>query len=80
MLGCQPVRTPLDLNYVTYGICINENDVFLENINEYQKLIGKLIYFTITRPNISNTLQTLSRFMHSPIKSHLNVVFRVLRY
>lgn len=52
----------------------------LVNITKYQNLIGKLIYLPITRTYISFTVQTLSQFIHSPRKSHLNVAFRGLRY
>lgn len=77
MLACKPVKTPLEANCV---IGQNDNDYLLQNITEFQKLIGKLIYLTITRPDIAYTVQTLSQFMHSPRKSHLDIAFRLLRY
>lgn len=80
MLACKPVRTPLDTNAVIKKDGVNDSDNLLTNITEFQKLIGKLIYLTITRPDISYAVQTLSQFMHSPRKSHLDVAFRVLRF
>ncbi|GKB55722.1 ribonuclease H-like domain-containing protein, partial [Tanacetum coccineum] len=55
-------------------------DPVLENITDYQKLMGKLIYLTNIRPDISYDVHCLSQFMHSPLKSHLKTAFKILRY
>lgn len=52
----------------------------MKNITEYQKLIGKLIYLTTTRPDIAYAVSCLSQFMHCPLKSHLDVALKVIRY
>ncbi|GJV44175.1 ribonuclease H-like domain-containing protein, partial [Tanacetum coccineum] len=72
------------------GICLNqrkyvldllsEYDPLLKNVTDYQKLIGKLIYLTNTKPNISYDVHCLSQFMHSPLTSHLKIGFKILRY
>ncbi|GJU04357.1 ribonuclease H-like domain-containing protein [Tanacetum coccineum] len=54
-------------------------DSALTGINNYQKLIGKLIYLTHTRPDISNVVHVLSHYMHAPLQSHLKLAFRILR-
>ncbi|GKE68398.1 hypothetical protein Tco_1526470, partial [Tanacetum coccineum] len=43
-------------------------------------LMGKRIYLTNTRPDISYDVHCLSQFMHSPLKSYLNIAFKILRY
>ncbi|GKD43781.1 hypothetical protein Tco_1268426 [Tanacetum coccineum] len=58
----------------------SETDPLLENITDYQKMIGKLIYLTNTRPDISYDVHCLSQFMHSPLSSHLKTEFKILRY
>ncbi|GJR60005.1 ribonuclease H-like domain-containing protein [Tanacetum coccineum] len=58
----------------------SENDPLLENIIDYQKLMGKLIYLTNTRPDISYDVHCLSQFMHSSLSSHLKIAFKILRY
>ncbi|GKB33416.1 ribonuclease H-like domain-containing protein, partial [Tanacetum coccineum] len=57
-----------------------DNDLVLENISDYQKLMCKLIYLTNIRPDISYVVHCLSHFMHSPLKSHLKTAFKILRY
>jgi len=44
------------------------------------RLIGKLIYLTVIRPNIIFAVGVLSRFMHQPRKTHWIVAIRVLVY
>ena len=36
----------------------------------YMRLIGKLIYLTVTRSNIIFDVGVLSRFMHQPREAH----------
>lgn len=47
---------------------------------EYQKLVGKLIYLTITKPDITYTVHVLSQFMHCPTNVHHQAAIKVLRY
>lgn len=47
----------------------------------YQRLLGKLIYLTITRPDIAFSVQLISQFMHSPTTVHYQTAkktFKVL--
>ncbi|XP_023771562.1 uncharacterized mitochondrial protein AtMg00810-like [Lactuca sativa] len=80
MLGCKPVKTPLETNLVLKRESDLDKSDCVVNITEFQKLIGKLIYLTKTRPDISYAVHILSQYMHKPHKSHLKVAFRLLRY
>lgn len=40
LLGCKPVKTPLDMNTAISDIGIEDKDDILSNITEYLKLIG----------------------------------------
>ncbi|XP_019172661.1 PREDICTED: uncharacterized protein LOC109168061 [Ipomoea nil] len=47
---------------------------------QYKRIIGKLLYLTITRPDISFATQELSQFLDKPTHLHLQAAHRVLRY
>ena len=46
----------------------------------YQRLVGRLIYISHTRPDIAFAISMVSQFMHSPSLEHLDAVNRILRY
>ena len=52
----------------------------LKDIGQFQKIIGKLIYLTVTRPDIAFAVSSVSQFMHAPRTSHLEAVERILKY
>ncbi|GJZ19206.1 ribonuclease H-like domain-containing protein, partial [Tanacetum coccineum] len=79
MLACKPAKTPL-MSKLVISNEASDQDPLLENITDYQKLMGKLIYLTNTRPYISYDVYCLSQFMHSPLTSHLKIAFKTLRY
>jgi len=45
----------------------------------YQRLVGKLIYLSHTRPDISYGVSLVSQFMHCPSKDHMDAVGRYLK-
>lgn len=59
---------------------IDSNDELLDDQGEYQRLIGKLLYLTVTRPDIEYIVQILSQFLQQPKKSHMNATLRIVRY
>ncbi|XP_031473928.1 uncharacterized mitochondrial protein AtMg00810-like [Nymphaea colorata] len=75
-LGTKPAETPLEVN------CKLKKDEgeLVENVQSFQKLVGKLIYLTVTRPDISYVVSLISQFMHSPRSSHVEAAHRILRY
>ncbi|XP_070055197.1 uncharacterized mitochondrial protein AtMg00810-like [Nicotiana tomentosiformis] len=46
----------------------------------YQRLIGKLMYLTMSRPDISYGVQILSQYLHQPKKSHMEAAMRIVKY
>nr|GEX09682.1 ribonuclease H-like domain-containing protein [Tanacetum cinerariifolium] len=79
MLACKPAKTPL-MSKLIISNEASENDPLLENVTDYQRLMGKLIYLTNTRPDISYDVHCLSQFMHSPLSFHLKIAFKIFRY
>ncbi|XP_031281719.1 secreted RxLR effector protein 161-like [Pistacia vera] len=48
--------------------------------DKYQRLVGKLIYLSHTRPDIAFAVSVVSQHMHSPKEAHLEAVYKILRY
>ncbi|XP_073049461.1 secreted RxLR effector protein 161-like [Primulina eburnea] len=46
----------------------------------YQRLVGRLIYLSHTRPDIGFAVSYVSQFMHNPKQCHMDAVYRILRY
>ncbi|XP_019246328.1 PREDICTED: uncharacterized protein LOC109225979 [Nicotiana attenuata] len=83
--GAKPACTPLEANAKFTSMEYDQankvkDDSLLQEISAYQRLVGKLLYVTITRPDINYAMQTLSQFMQRPNKSRWNAAVRVVRY
>lgn len=76
MSQAKPISLPLDSRL---KLTQNKGNP-LPNPVIYQRLLGKLIYLTITRPDLAYSFQLLSQFMHSPTTVHFQISKRFLRY
>ncbi|KAL5575081.1 hypothetical protein UlMin_016780 [Ulmus minor] len=52
----------------------------LPDASLYRRLIGKLLYLTINRPDLSYAVNRLSQFLAQPRLPHFKAVQRVLQY
>jgi len=75
VLGVKPVNFPIEQN-----IKLFDTGDLLKDPSRYRRLMGRLIYLTITRSDIMYSVHVLSRFMHAPRKPHMEAALRVLRY
>ncbi|KAF7845329.1 Retrovirus-related Pol polyprotein from transposon TNT 1-94 [Senna tora] len=55
------------------------DDPFIDP-TQYRSIVGALQYATITRPEISFSVNKVCQFMHNPQNSHWQAVKRILRY
>uniref|UniRef100_A0A2N9J5N3 Integrase catalytic domain-containing protein n=1 Tax=Fagus sylvatica TaxID=28930 RepID=A0A2N9J5N3_FAGSY len=75
-LGSKPVTTPMESNLKL----MPDEGEFIDDPDTYRRLVGKLIYLTITRPDISYAVSVVSQFMTNPRVPHMNAVIRILKY
>lgn len=75
-MGAKPADTPKEQNH---RLCSDQGEL-LKYPGMYRRLVGRLIYLTITRPDLAYAVGVLSQFMHSPRIPHLEAVHRILRY
>ena len=59
---------------------LSDKGDLIKDPGHYRRLVGRLIYLTVSRPNITYSLHALSRFMHHPCKLHIEAALRVVRY
>ncbi|XP_016167945.1 uncharacterized protein LOC107610405 [Arachis ipaensis] len=61
-LGCKPANTPMDINL---KLRADEDDP-IPDASSYRRLIGRLIYLTISRPDITFAMVKLAQYMANP--------------
>ena len=76
MLDCKPVETPMEMNHKLRIL----PDQAPTDKGRYQRLVGRLIYLSHTRPDISYAVSVVSQFMHAPSEEHMEAVYWILRY
>ena len=75
LLGTTPIDTPMER-----GLKLSDKGDLLKDLGHYRRLVGRLIYLTVSRPNITYFVHVLRRFMHQPCKLHMEAALRVVRY
>ncbi|RDX63451.1 hypothetical protein CR513_58115, partial [Mucuna pruriens] len=69
------VDSPMDSNM---KLMVKQGESYFD-AKRYRRLVGKLIYLTITRPNISFAVGVVSQFMQAPCVDHWAVVLHISR-
>ena len=75
LLGAAPIDTPMER-----GLKLSDKSDLLKDPGHYRRLVGRLIYLTISRPDITYSVHVLSKFMYQPRKLHMEAALRVVRY
>ncbi|XP_057990645.1 uncharacterized mitochondrial protein AtMg00810-like [Hevea brasiliensis] len=76
LLGCKPAKTPLEQNH---KLALTESDD-VDDPAQYRRLVGWLIYLTITRLDLSYCVHIFAQFMQQPKKAHWEAAVRVVHY
>lgn len=76
MLGATPSSVPIELNHKLASVTCH---VF-ENPEQYRRLVGRFIYLTSMRPDLSYLVHILSQFMKTPLLAHWEAALRLVRY
>lgn len=76
MSGCWPAETPTNANK-KLGDVIHGTPV---EVQQYQRLLSRLIYLSHTHPDIAFVVNMVSQFMHKPCEEHLEAAYCILRY
>ena len=75
-LACKPVQVPMDPK-----VRLNASDGdLLSNPSSYKCLIGRLLYLTLSRLDITFIVHQLSQFYAKPRLPHLHAAHHLLRY
>ena len=72
---CKPASTPVKANVDLWF----DGSHTLDDSRRYKRLIEKLIFLTLTRPDIIFAVEALSRFMHQP-RVHWTTTLRILAF
>ncbi|XP_068466215.1 uncharacterized mitochondrial protein AtMg00810-like [Phaseolus vulgaris] len=76
LTGAKSEKFPMEKNLKLTLI----NDDLLYYPTKYHRLVGRLIYLTVIRPDIIYSIRILSQFMQEPRKTHWDAAFWVLKY
>lgn len=74
----KPSAVPMEQNHKL----IDNDSPLLQNsdIVTYSRLVGRLLYLTITRPDLSYAVHILSQFISCPKIDHLTTAFKMVKY
>jgi len=76
MLGCKPMKTPME----QYLRLSKDKGELIDDSSQYRRLTGKLMYLTLTRPDICFVVNRLSYFLSKPRHPHMVAALKVLQY
>ncbi|XP_042067375.1 uncharacterized mitochondrial protein AtMg00810-like [Salvia splendens] len=76
MIDCKPADAPIVQNH---GLQLKKGGRQADR-GRYQRLVGKLIYLSHTKPDIAYVVGVVSQFMHAPQEEHWEAALRIVRY
>ena len=76
LIDSKTVDTPVELN----AHLTPSRGKPLSKTSLYRRLVGSLVYLTVTRPDISYAIHQVSQYLSIPRSTHYAAVLRILRY
>ncbi|GKV28764.1 hypothetical protein SLEP1_g37774 [Rubroshorea leprosula] len=76
MLGAKPSSFPMEQHHRP-GLASSSP---IPDPSQYRRLVGRLLYLIITRPDICYSIEILAQFMEEPKQEHFDAAMKVLRY
>ncbi|XP_019091164.1 PREDICTED: uncharacterized protein LOC109128745 [Camelina sativa] len=76
LTGCCPYDTPLEQNHNL----ARDNGPLFDNPSRYCRLVGRLVYLSVTRPDLSYAVHLLAQFLAKPRERHWTAAVRVVKY
>lgn len=76
VLAGKPVSTPMEPES---HLCQDDGAVFTD-VESYRRLVGRLLYLTTTRLDITFAVQQLSQFLSKPTVVHFKAAQRILHF
>ena len=76
MIGCKPTRTPMEQQ-----LKLSKGDgELLKDARQFRRLSWKLMYLTLSIPDITYSVHRLSQFLAQPRVPHMKVATKILQY
>lgn len=75
-LASKPAFVPMDPRVQLSG---TDGDL-LPDITQYRRIVGRLLYLILSRPDITFVVHKLSQFLAQPRVPHLQAIHHLLRY
>ena len=76
LLGSKPSAVPMELNHKLGSA----TGPLFAKPEQYRRLVGRFIYLTISRPDLSYAVHIMSQFMQKPLVAHWEATLWLVRY
>lgn len=77
MHKCKPMNTPMS---TVEKMSLEGEILSSEDSTKYRSIVGALQYLTLTRPDISFSVNKVCQYLHAPTIAHWTAAKRILRY